>query len=131
MSGYGLFRKRDFIVLGVIVLVFILTLERSHFKFQFSPSWYIDQRRGEVQGTREDIAQTSLRTKPIISDLDGDGQNEVLFISKDGRLNVFLAKSPEDSPISIFQPQVLRYTKVRKSGTIRQVISDIFANILN
>lgn len=64
-------------LLGVAIY---LSLDTSSFNYGFAPAWYFDQPARSVGAWRQ-IA-------PEITDLDGDGRNEVVFIDKNMMLTV-------------------------------------------
>lgn len=97
----GLFRKRDlFVFVLVIVTLYISFLDNQSLKYTIEPAWYIDQRISEHhdpnRGYLDDIPiiHQSNETidyqlvRPVITDLDGDGSNEIVMITKDLKLKV-------------------------------------------
>jgi len=76
-----LIRKRDVVMLGITALAIYISLESSTFDYRLDPAWYLDQRRGQNRWRQ---------LAPIITDLDGDGSNELVVITKDLTLKVNL-----------------------------------------
>jgi hypothetical protein len=100
----GLFRKRDyFVVLMIAITTYISVLDYPTLKYSIEPAWYIDQRGKDADGRHRNFADevpliidmknesfSYQLVPPIITDLDGDGFNEVITISKDMHLKVQL-----------------------------------------
>lgn len=64
-------------LLGVAIY---LSLDTSSFNYEFTPAWYYDQ-PARSTGMWRQLA-------PEITDLDGDGRNEIIFIDKNMMLTV-------------------------------------------
>jgi hypothetical protein len=76
-----LFRRRDIAILVIIIITAYVTLDTSSFSYVFEPAWYLDQRNFKKVKSYRPIL-------PIITDIDGDGQNEVLLITKNFDIKV-------------------------------------------
>ncbi len=72
-------RKRDIAILAVVALTLYLSTDTTTYNYNLEPAWYFDQERTSFQWKS---------LPPIITDLDGDGRNEVIFITKDLNLKV-------------------------------------------
>ena len=99
----GVFRKRDLLVLCLMILGLYLTYDSASFTFTLEPAWYIDQ-RFKTESTSYDIIP------PIICDLNGDGEKEIVLISKDAddlSLKIVSANTPKGSTGSIYSPKVI------------------------
>jgi hypothetical protein len=97
-----LLRRRDFLVLFLMALGLYLTWDSASFTFTLEPAWYIDQ-RFKTLSTPYDIIP------PVICDLNGDGNKEVVLISKDTddlTLKVVSANAPRGAKGTIYAPQV-------------------------
>ena len=82
----GLFRKRDIAVLILIaVSIYISYMESPGLSYQIDPAWFIDQ---TSDSTLSNKVVDYKMVKPIITDLEGDGINEVVMVSSDFKLKV-------------------------------------------
>jgi len=80
----GLFRKRDLAVLVLVVISLYLSyVDRPALNYVIEPAWFIDQRE-----THESQSFDCKLVPPIITDLEGDGVNEIVMITKDLKLKV-------------------------------------------
>lgn len=75
------FRKRDLIVLIIIGIAIYLSLDSSGISQSLDPAWYIDQRKTGWTGDWDLVP-------PIVTDLDGNGDKEVVVITRDLKLKV-------------------------------------------
>jgi hypothetical protein len=76
----ALFRKRDLLALGIILLALYVTIDMHGFTYSIEPDWYIDQRKSRHS--------TVGNLPPIITDLDGNGENEIVVVTRDHYLKV-------------------------------------------
>jgi hypothetical protein len=76
----SLFRKRDIAVIAAILITAYITLDNNSFSYMFEPAWYVDQ--------REFSSSIGRPILPIISDLDGNGEKEIVLITKGLELKV-------------------------------------------
>ena len=80
----GLFRKRDLAVLVLVVISLYLSyVDRPALNYVIEPAWFIDQREAH-----ESQSFDAKLVPPIITDLEGDGVNEIVMITKDLKLKV-------------------------------------------
>jgi len=113
----GLFRRRDiFVILLVVITLYISFLDNQSLKYTIEPAWYIDQRVNDHgdshRGFLDDIPITHESNdtidyqlvRPVVTDLDGDGSNEVVMITKDFKLKVFNADIPKFNMKDIYHP---------------------------
>jgi hypothetical protein len=97
----GLFRRRDiFVIVLVLVTLYISFLDNQSLKYSIEPAWYIDQRvhdHSDLNRGFLDEIPISLESnetidyqlvRPIVTELDGDGSNEIVMITKDLKLRV-------------------------------------------
>jgi len=82
-----LFRKRDFALLVVLCIVIYLGLDTGTFNYNIEPVWYYDMSK----------AQRNHRVAPIVTDLNGDGQKEIIIITNDNQLKVLDGNNKEMS----------------------------------
>ena len=99
----GLFRKRDLCVLALVaVTLYVSTFDSPNLRYSVEPAWFIDQRTGGKTHKKYDSLDSLAfesnednRTfdfhflPPIITDLDGNGANEIICVTKDRTLKVF------------------------------------------
>ncbi len=80
----GLFRKRDLAVLILVTIsLYFSYIDRPGLKYRIEPAWFIDQREShETQSFDVKLLP------PIVTDLEGDGVNEIVMITKDMKLKV-------------------------------------------
>lgn len=82
----GLFRKRDVAVFILVSIALYLSyFDSPGLKYTIDPAWFIDQRETSNTNTVDYKA-----VPPIITDLEGDGINEVILITSDFMLKVLL-----------------------------------------
>ena len=75
--------------------MYISLFDSPHLQYSMEPAWYIDQ-RGNSDGNIRMIP-------PVITDLNGDGSNEIVMITKDMNLKILSAQI--DSPSNdIYHP---------------------------
>lgn len=77
----SLFRKRDFAILVTVLVTAYITLDNNSYSYLFEPAWYIDQRYSRDIPSGRTIL-------PIIADLDGNGENEVIAVTNNYQLKV-------------------------------------------
>ncbi len=77
-SLFSILRKRDFVVIGFIILVLYLSLESADFSYAIEPSWYLNR------GTPCNWPAIP----PIVTDMDGDGLREIVAITCDFHIKV-------------------------------------------
>ena len=82
----ALFRKRDFAVIAAIIISAYVTLDNRSFSYLLEPAWYVDQRGAKSNFSGRPII-------PIITDLDGNGQKEIILITKNFELKVNIISS--------------------------------------
>lgn len=84
----GLFRKRDVAVLLLIsISIYLSYLDSPGLTYSIDPAWFIDQKSDETIPSSH-VDYNILR--PIVTDLEGDGVNEVIMITNDLKLKVSL-----------------------------------------
>ena len=76
----SLFRKRDFAFLGILLVTLYISIDNNNLTYFFEPAWYIDQRNYNLN-----IDKTLL---PIITDIDGNGDKEIVLITNNFELKV-------------------------------------------
>ena len=87
---FGLFRKRDvFILFLVAVTLYISTLDNPTLRYSIEPAWFIDQRtENKVSSIDNNEPFDYHLLSPIITDLDGDGSNEIICVTRDRFIKV-------------------------------------------
>ncbi len=83
----ALFRKRDVAVIAGILVTAYVTLDSNNFVYQFEPAWYVDQRNFRDPAPSTAFGRPIL---PIVTDLDGNGDTEIVLITKRNELKVCL-----------------------------------------
>lgn len=78
-----IFRKRDGFAAIIILWALYMSMDSSGFTYSFEPTWYVDQ-RGMRSSTNPDVSAVP----PVISDLDGNGEQEIVLITRDLQLKV-------------------------------------------
>jgi hypothetical protein len=92
-------RKRDIGFLLVLALAIYISLDNTSFIYRLEPAWYFDQRKAGVSG--KDFP----RIPPIVTDLDGDGQKEIIFITRDQHIKILDADKPGDFSEEVYVPE--------------------------
>jgi hypothetical protein len=88
-NQHGLLRKRDFCVLCIIAITIYLSLKTINVTYKLEPAFYIDQRIGKKSSSSNSNNDWQF-VAPIVTDLDGDGSNELVYITKDLHLKVII-----------------------------------------
>ncbi len=118
-SSPGVFRKRDFaVILLVLVSVYLTLFEAPTLKYTLEPAWFVDNRSQEARNPMQNLTQFRKpeldygRLQPIITDLDGDLSKEVIIINKDYYLQVryILRQSIQSFPHNSFTDIQCRYS---------------------
>jgi len=104
MSGSGVIRKRDVGILFIVLLAMYLSLkgQESGLSYSLEPAWYVDQRKTSLPS-----ASGWPMVPPVITDLEGDGNKEVVYITKDLQLKVISADAPNNDHSEIYTPEEL------------------------
>jgi hypothetical protein len=76
-----LFRKRDIVVFIVILITAFISYDNRRVSYSFEPAWYLDMRDFHGINIHKDAA-------PLITDLNGDGEKEMVVITPDSYLKV-------------------------------------------
>lgn len=103
-----LFRKRDLFALIVISLAFFLSVNKPNVKFSFHPTWFF-----ETDNSFNDNNRIVSVIKPIITDLEDDGRNEVINLSRNGVLTVISTQRPDDTQ-NIYKAAAIKSVKTSK-----------------
>lgn len=83
----GLFRKRDLAVLILVAIsLYLCYYDAPGLQYTVEPAWFIDQRVAPVTVLSKEVNYKLV--PPIITDLEGDGVNEIVLISSDFKLKV-------------------------------------------
>jgi hypothetical protein len=110
----GLLRQRDYFILFIVGLTICVCLfDAPSLKFSLEPTWYIDQRAGARGGLSKRQAHF---VKPLLTDLDGDGSNELIAVTNDLRLQIYAVSEEEMYTGSgdIHHPEVLQSVRLSK-----------------
>lgn len=87
----GLFRKRDVAVLILVVIsVYLCYYDAPGLQYAIEPAWFIDQRTSAEAFLMNEVEYKLI--PPIITDLEGDGVNEIVLITSDFKLKVCTAR---------------------------------------
>jgi hypothetical protein len=85
MTKPRLFRKRDFaIFILVVVSLYLSYFESPSLSYSIEPAWFIDQPNDSTK--HRGLSYKSV--PPIITDLEGDGANEIIIITNNFELKV-------------------------------------------
>jgi hypothetical protein len=76
----ALFRKRDLLAFGMILLALYISIDMHGFHYSMEVDWYIDQRKSRHSNIEN--------LPPLVTDLDGNGENELVLITRDHYLKV-------------------------------------------
>lgn len=100
-----LFRGRDALIIFIVSLAFYLTFDTSGFQYKLNPAWY---------KSTKDLMNTGKFAEylipPVICDLDGDGLNEMVVITKNMELQVLM--TDRSNAALVFHPEVLAVRKL-------------------
>jgi hypothetical protein len=105
MTKPRLFRKRDFaIFILVVVSLYFSYFESPSLSYTIEPAWFIDQPNDSTK--HRGLSYKSV--PPIITDLEGDGANEIILITNNFELKVpfFFVKL---WTLKLFQVNVLMF----------------------
>ena len=105
--GGAFLRKRDVILVAVVAITSYLCLGGGGMQFSLEPCWYLLDNRVDSREFRS--------TLPIVTDLDGDGEKEVVLITKNLQLQILSATAPNGDYSSIYTPQVLHTNRLTSS----------------
>jgi len=83
--GASLLRGRDIAALFIFLLGVYMSLTAPRFKYSFQPAFYLNQ-AGIASGQLVNDWEV---LPPVVTDIDGDGLNEMIFITPDMSLNVY------------------------------------------
>ena len=82
----GIFRKRDLAVLVLVAISLYLSyFDSPTLNFSIEPAWFIDQ-KASTSSLLKDVNYKMV--PPIVTDLEGDGVNEIVMITHDLKLKV-------------------------------------------
>ena len=111
-----IFRKRDFAFLVIIAITTYLCLDSNNFSYVFEPAWYLDQRSTN--------AKSGKIIPPIITDLDGDGEKEIIIITNNFELKIVSAQqTPESYGKDIYTPTEIASYKLLQSDNNNDHVS--------
>lgn len=84
-SSPSLFRKRDIgILIIVLISIYLCYFDVPSLNYVIEPAWFIDQ--NELIPSLESINYKMI--PPIITDLEGDGVNELILVTNDFKIKV-------------------------------------------
>ena len=79
----SLFRQRDILILLIVIItLFVTYYEQPSLEFSLEAAFFLDEDVGSNRNKRNSFV------KPIVTDLDGDGFNELIFVTNDFTLQV-------------------------------------------
>jgi hypothetical protein len=76
----------------------------TYYNYQLSPMWYLN-----LKGRHLESSIHQFHVDPVITDLDGDGMNEIVVITNEMELAIL---SVDSTNIESFQPEALARTKI-------------------
>ncbi len=106
-----LVRKRDVILLVVVAFAIYLTFGGSGdggLHYSIDPCWY--------QFDRAESTKEWKSIPPLVTDLDGDGMKEIIFVTKYMQLQILDGSPPNEDYTNIYSPQVLYSSNLIKSS---------------
>ena len=84
-------------------------MQTAGFTYTLEPSWFLDQRSARSQKA------SSYHGVPIVvSDLDGDGDNEVISITKDFVLQVISPEIFADASGEVYSPAITKSVRLSR-----------------
>ena len=84
-NSISLFRKRDIGILVIVLIsIYLSYFDAPSLNYVIEPAWFIDQ--NDVPSPLPPINYKLI--PPIITDLEGDGTNEVILVTTDFKLKV-------------------------------------------
>lgn len=110
--GPTVFRKRDIFVAILVAIGIYISLDTSSFSYVFEPAWYIDQRKSGWSGEWHLIP-------PVITDLDGNGEKELIVVTRDLQLKIFSAAIPENDKSNIYIPFELASVRLSPLNVVK------------
>lgn len=102
LFGGTVLRQRDFLLLCIVAVAIWTTLNNAGISYSLEPSWYLDQRKYTSPSS-----SSSSSIPPIVTDLDGDGRQEIVLITRDMQLKVISAEAPNNDHSEIYIPEEL------------------------
>ena len=106
-------RKRDFGFLAILAIAIYISLDNTSFNYRLEPAWYYDQRKHAANEWQQ--------LSPIITDLNGDGRKEVLFVTRDQYLKVLNAESSSIITEDVYSPEELASVRLSPSLSVNKV----------
>ena len=118
-----IFRKRDLIFVLIVLITSYLCLDSNNYCYVFEPAWYIDQKNSNIK-----LDKTLL---PIITDLDGDGDKEILLVTNNFELKVLSGNTPRSYNRDIYVPDEISSYELLPSNRNKmagEYVSDPYAD---
>jgi len=116
-------RRRDLAFLVIFAIAIYISLDNTTFNYRLEPAWYYDQRKSS-SGDWQVLP-------PIITDLNGDGRKEVLFITRDQYLKVLSAESPSILSEDIYSPEEISSIRLSPLLNVNKVLRFIQFKIIS
>jgi hypothetical protein len=131
-------RSRDLIVwLLVAITLYMSLLESPYLDYSIEPAWFIDK-RGEnaiasssifERGRNKKAATTDdaedIRHMTLITDLDGNGMNELLTITNDYHMKLFSAELHGQVGHEIYHPKEVLSIPLTEKGIKFRRVSEV------
>lgn len=137
MGFTDLVRSRDLMVwLLVVATIYMTLLETPDLEYSIEPAWFIDKRAPEALKENANIFGTSksgaagtgaanavtapaaeIRHLTLITDLDGDGNNELLTITNDYQMKLFSAEVHGQVGHEVYHPTEVRSVPLTEKGS--------------
>ena len=107
-GGQSAFRQRDVIVLLLMAFAIYLSIDSAGLDYSISPCWFYQDTSTSVGVSGDEILRN---LQPIITDLDGDGTNEIVLVSADGsKIQVLNGEPPASTGYDEIYTPVVTYT---------------------
>lgn len=84
-------------------------MQTAGFTYTLEPSWFLDQR-----ATKNQKSMTYHGVPMVVSDLNGDGDNEVISITKDFVLQVISPEIFADASSDVYSPEVTKSVRLSR-----------------
>lgn len=113
----GAIRRRDVIVLLFMALALYLSMDSAGLVYSLTPCWYYQDQSSASQPGKDPRETPRRIIHPIVTDLDGDGSNEIILVSADGtKLQVLNGEAPSGVGYTdIYSPTVMYSTTLSTS----------------
>lgn len=96
-AAQSIFRHRDILIIFIILLAAYISFDSNGYQYFLSPTWYVNDKKSST-------TKYFHKLRPIITDIDGDGTNEVILITSSLEIQILKTSSKSST---IFQPPIV------------------------